>query len=328
MSDNLLSQDTVTGFYNMTPLAPSAPWPLSQTFTAPSDMTLESVKLWIGEIGDVLVDRLLYIYIRDVDEFGKPGALDLTYSFVNTSTMTLPGWVEFVLDEPIELTSGTSYSINAYADGGWWEETDMDYLQYFSLGYATGNPYAGGATYYDDLFMGGFQEVSGVDLAFQLWGAADSLVLEAVAPLHEATGIHLAPAGLEWSCEGFDAETMVFDVYFRMFGVTQFTLVGNGQSELTLALPDNLVYNFLYFWKVNVRDIATDEILLEGDEWNFNTEALIEYPRPSTRTVLEPGEPPGGTTMTVPTAENCVAAIRYLVAASQNTIWYEYVAGT
>jgi hypothetical protein len=325
MSDNILSQDTVTGFYNMTPLAPSAPWPLSQTFTAPSNMTLESVKLWVGEIGgEVLVDRLLYIYIRDVGEDGKPGIEDLTYSYVNTSTMSLPGWVEFVLDTPLELTSGTSYSINAYADGGWWEETEEEYTIYYSLGYSTGNPYAGGAAYYDDLLMGGFQEVSGVDLAFQLWGTADTLTLEVVFPEHEATGIKIAPAGLTWTCEGFDSETMGFDVYFRMFGVTQFTLVGDGQADATLALPDNLVYNFLYFWKVNVRNLETDEILLEGDEWNFNTEALIEYPVPSTRTVPIPG---GGGNMTVQTAENCVAAVKRVVAASQNKIWYEYEAG-
>jgi hypothetical protein len=322
MADNLLSQDTVSGFYNMTPLAPSAPWPLSQTFTAPSNMTLTSVKLWIGEIGDVLVDRLLYIYIRDVVG-GVPGIEDLTYSFVNTSTMSLPGWVEFVLDTPIELTSGTSYSINAYADGGWWEETDMDYLTYFSLGYATGDPYAGGGAYYDDLFMGGFQAVSGVDLAFQLWGTATALVLTPTAPLHEATGIKIAPSGLEWACENFNAATMVFDVYFRMFGVTQFTLVGNGQSDLTLTLPDNLVYNFLYFWKVNVRDIATNEILLAGDEWYFNTEALVEYPAPSTRTVPDGLEPPG--VMTVTTGDNCLAGIRRIVAACNNEIWYEAI---
>jgi len=426
MSDNILSQNTVTGFYNMTPGWSSAPWPLAQTFIAPSNMTLSSVKLWIGEIGDVLVDRLLYIYIRDVNEDGTPGMFDLTYSYVNTSTMSLPGWVEFVLDGPIELTSGISYSINAYVDGGWWEETDEDHLQYFSLGVATGNPYAAGAAYYADMFDFTFIEVSGVDLAFQLWGTAagftltptfpedaamgvsiltpefiwacdgfdpdtmvfnvylkistesgftliaesitdlsfllpgnlfynadyvwrvdvcDPLVEEPllvgdewtfdtditltitpVFPAHEATGIKIAPSGVTWGCDDFNSDTMVFDVYFRMFGVTQFTKVGEGISPLTLAFSYNLAYNFLYFWKVNVREIATGAILLAGDEWNFNTGALTKYPEPYTRTVPDPAG--GGATMTVQTAENCLKAIKHLVVASQNTLWYDYEAGT
>jgi hypothetical protein len=308
----------------MTPLAPSAPWPLSQTFTAPSDMTLESVKLWVGEVGEVLVDRLLYIYIRDVNGDGTPGYNDLTYSFVNTSTMTLPGWVEFVLDSPLALTSGTSYSINAYADGGWWEETDMDYLQFYTLGYSTGNPFANGAAYYDDLFMGGFQELSGVDLAFQLWGTGTAYAVTPIAPAFEAVGERIMANGLSWD----SADTgVVFDVLFREFGTTGFTTIAENITDLLFAFPYNLTYNQIYFWMINeyTVDPGTGErtLVASTDEQYFTTEALIKYPKPSTRTVPDGLTPPG--TMTVITGDNCVAAIRRIVAACNNEIWYEAI---
>jgi hypothetical protein len=205
--------------------------------------------------------------------------------------------------------------------GAFWSVEEAPASNYWSLGYSGANPYAAGVAVSIDLF-GAYTYLAG-DLGFQLW-AADALALSPTAPLHEATGITIAPTSLTWEGTGFDSETMGYDVYFRMFGVTEFTLVGDGQSDATLILPDNLVYNFLYFWKVNIRNLETDEILLAGDEWNFNTEALVKYPEPSTRTVPVPG---GGGDMTVQTAENCLASIKRVVAASQNTIWYEYEAG-
>lgn len=164
-----------------------------------------------------------------------------------------------------------------------------------------------------------------------------SLVLTPTFPTHEADGVLIAPAeGVIWDCQpavpdtqGYDPATMAFDVYFSSTGgfVGGESPLSSGQPDLTLPLPFNLSYGWQYYWKIVVRELSTGAVLLEGSAWSFDTQPLIEYPIPRYRTVLAPGQPPGGTTMSVATAENCLASIKRLVAASQNTIWYEYEAG-
>jgi len=275
------------------------------------------------------LDRLFQISIHAFDpdtEIISGDLLGLTV--ISTAPLSLihnvPQMVDFVFDTPVELEIGNyALTIEDITDGLWGEFTETegwwftDGIYYFR---AAGNEYADGSGY---LVWSPIQNIG--DFVFTVAEAEADLSLTPTSPEYEATGIKIAPSGLTWECEGFDPETMVFDVYFRMFGVTQFTLVGDGVTDATLPIEENLAYNFLYFWKVNVREIGTDDILLAGDEWNFNTEALIKYPIPRHRTVPSPAG--GGATMTVQTAENCLKAIKHLVVASQNTLWYDYEAG-
>jgi hypothetical protein len=317
MATKVISQELVPSMVAMdSSLAQIGQYVVPQT-EGPFNLT--SVFVYVTKTGTpdpALIS--LYVY----DEYGpggEAGSLLASATAISTSDMTTPGWVEYVLDTPVAMSNGTGYWILVLA--AFWSVEESPASNYWSLGCSTANPYTAGVAVTIDLF-GTYAYPTGYDLGFQLW-AGESLALVATAPLHEATGVMIAPTSLTWEGTGFDPATMGYDVYFRMFGVTQFTLVGDGQAVATLVLPDNLVYNFLYFWKVNIRNLATDEILLAGGEWYFNTEALVEYPTPSTRTVPDGLTPPG--TMTVITGDNCVAAIRRIVAACNNEIWYEAI---
>jgi len=316
MADKKISQELVPSMVAMdSSIAQLAQYLIPQT-EGPFNLT--SVFVYVTSTGSP-DPMLLSLYVYDeYGEDGEAGTLLASATAISTDDMTTPGWVEFVLDTPVEMTNGTGYWVVAL--GAFWSVEEAPASNYWSLGYSGANPYTAGIAVTIDLF-GEYTYLAG-DLGFQLW-AGDSLALEATDPLHTAIGVMVAPTSLTWEGTGFDPDTMGYDVYFRMFGVTAFTLVGDGQADATLVLPDNLVYDFLYFWKVNIRDLATDEILLAGDEWYFNTEALVEYPTPSTRTVPDGLTPPG--VMTVTTGDNCLAGIRRIVAACNNEIWYEAI---
>jgi len=154
-------------------------------------------------------------------------------------------------------------------------------------------------------------------------GGIEYLVTPAT-PTAEAVGEKIIANGLTWECVDAD---VVFDVLFREFGTTAFTVLAENITDLLFAIPYNLTYNQIYFWIINEYTVdpgTGDRTLVSttGEQF-FTTEALIEYPRPSTRTVPDGLTPPG--VMTVTTGDNCVAAIRRIVVACNDEIWYEAI---
>jgi hypothetical protein len=154
--------------------------------------------------------------------------------------------------------------------------------------------------------------------------AGPSYLVEPVAPTFEATGEKIVANGLSWDSEDVD---VVFDVLFREFGTTEFTVLAESITDLLFAFPYNLTYNQIYFWQINeyTVDPETGErtLVSSTDEQQFTTEALIKYPEPSRRNI--PIEVGGSETMSVITGDNCLAGIRRIVAACNNTIYYEAI---
>ena len=107
-----------------------------------------------------------------------------------------------------------------------------------------------------------------------------------------------------------------YNVYFGLPG--DLVQIATEQVELSIVVPYYLDYNSEYNWRV---DTVTDSETITGDTWSFTT------------IVFDPPAPPvdsdglGGTGSAYPTGENSMIAVRRVVAAAENKIYYENIGG-
>ena len=259
-----------------------------------------------------------------------------TYALVFSSLTTLAnllniGAHDSFYEFPLTIPEGWGYEFYTTADGAW----RNDVLQPFRI-----------AVEQDDVELDDFLEsgepsgiYSTLKLAFPLseppvglseeqhliyFPVAASYAVTPVAPVNEATGEKIIANGLSW--DSVDVG-VVFDVLFREFGTTAFTVLAEDITDLLFAFPYNLTYNQIYFWIINEYTVdpgtGVRTLVSTTGEQYFTTEALIEYPTPSRRTVPDGLEPPG--TMSVITGDNCLAGIRRIVVACNDEIWYEAI---
>ena len=153
-------------------------------------------------------------------------------------------------------------------------------------------------------------------------------------PEHGKEGIGLSDTNLSWE-DGGGAET--YDVYFRPYGEffdkVASDIVGLSVNTAEFLHANRYLYGDLYFWCV----IAKNEygrnytppsgfgIGYDGTIWEFNA-MVLDPPLPSGVTLDYSGDSsdegfgePTGT----PTGLNNMIAVRRLVAAARNKIWYE-----
>lgn len=138
------------------------------------------------------------------------------------------------------------------------------------------------------------------------------------------TGITLDETPLEWIAGDPVADT--YEVYFREQG-DDWELVGVAQAGVEWTIEfGTLAYGTTYEWRID----ATNEYgTTTGDTWSFTTIAfsmiLISYILISGGSGAGPYDDPPGTAGTDWnwTGENNMLAIRRLVAAANDKIWYE-----
>jgi hypothetical protein len=204
----------------------------------------------------------------DTGEGGYPGTVLAYGATINTGDMTVPGWVEFVLDTSVTMYNGTTYW--AVAAGAWSTE-EAPASNYWSLGYSAANPYIYGSAVTWDFFAG-YADLPG-DIGFQIWGddtggggdppaqASDP------TPADSATGVTKADLTLQWTT-GEDETGQ--DVYFGPTG--SMVLVSSGQAGHTYDVAgSSLDLGATYQWRV---DTINDYGQTEGLVWTFAVEAF------------------------------------------------------
>ena len=132
------------------------------------------------------------------------------------------------------------------------------------------------------------------------------------SPTDTAIDIGLNDTSAIW--ESPSDNTVSYDVYYGLSS-GNLTLVDN-TVLLTLALLTGAFssYNTTQYWRVDsVNSFAT----IAGDEYSFTT--LLFYPVLPTGITLDGNGNPTGT----PSGLNFIMAIQKLVAAAENTIWFE-----
>jgi hypothetical protein len=110
-----------------------------------------------------------------------------------------------------------------------------------------------------------------------------------------------------------------YDIYFGI-GPDDLSIISEGLESPEISqtsLIDILQYgeyNTSYYWRV---DTINEYGVTEGDVWSFTTIAF-DPPLPHGVTLDEDGNPTGN-----PDGLNFVIAIKKLVVAANNKIWYE-----
>ena len=134
-------------------------------------------------------------------------------------------------------------------------------------------------------------------------------------PTNAADDVTLDQATITWE-DGGGATS--YDVYYGE-DAGSLSLVSGGQTELSFSI-DDIDYGSPFEYLIS-RTWRIDSInavgVTTGDTWTFACIAFYP-PLPSGVTLDEEGEPTGD-----PTGLNFMTAIRRLVAAAENKIWYE-----
>jgi len=126
------------------------------------------------------------------------------------------------------------------------------------------------------------------------------------------TGITLDETPLEWAAGDPAGDT--YDVYFRVQG-NDWTKVSSAQEALLWTIVfGTLGYGITYEWRV---DATNDAGTTTGDTWSF-TCMVFDPPLPTGVTLDADGNPTG-----TATGLNNMMAVRRLVAAARNKIFYE-----
>ena len=158
--------------------------------------------------------------------------------------------------------------------------------------------------------------IAGVDLGFKVY-ISDSAPEKPINPTpeNEASGITLDGTTVTWEDGGGATSYNVY--YGTLSGFL--TLLEAGVTDLSYTLRNTNwpSYDQAWYWRIDaVNDVGTTT----GDEWYFTT--LVFYPpTPPGITWDDPGNDSGYTGS--PTGENNMVTLKRLVAAAQNTIWYE-----
>jgi len=153
-------------------------------------------------------------------------------------------------------------------------------------------------------------------------------------PADDASGITLDDTVVTWEA---GANTDSFDVYFRPYGEF-FERIASDTTDLSVdaivahtpAFNGHYSYGQLYLWCViaknqfglNYSPPSDFGIGYGGTIWQFNA-MLFDPPLPYGITLDWSGDEPTGNPTGTPTGENFMMAIRGLVAAANNRIWYE-----
>ena len=235
----------------------------------PFDIT--SIWVYINKVGTPDNADISVTLFDDTGEGGYPGTVLAYGATINTGDMTVPGWVEFVLDTSVTMYNGTTYWVVA---AGAWSVEEAPASNYWSLGCSNANPYTSGyAATWD--FFAGYADPSGggysTDVGFQLWGDDVGGDLPAQAsdptPADAATGVAKAALTLQWAT-GEDETGQ--DVYFGPTG--DMVLVSENQAGHTYAVGSSeLTHNTEYSWRV---DTINAEGITEGLVWTFTVAAF------------------------------------------------------
>ena len=290
----------------------------AQIFTTTSAYTVTDVALYgwkYGTPGNITVS------IKSVDIDNKPTGPDLCSVTVDPSVVTtLPtlGWYTFTFDTSYALSNGVEYAIVVRTATG----STSHY--YAPFGYGSSG-YAGGDSTTSTDSGSTWGALSGTnDINFRVYGGAALPGKPTTpSPADSASDITLDQTPLGW-VDGGNTDT--YEIYYRASG-DDWVLVGVSQAGITWTIPfGSIDYDTTYEWRVDATNVYGTTT---GDTWSFDA---ITFDRIRASYVLISGgsgsgpydDPPGveGTDWAY-TGLNFMTAIRRLVAAANDKIWYE-----
>jgi hypothetical protein len=268
----------------------------------------------------------------------------------NDLPLNTPSWVTFTFDSPIMITATGFYGIllttpSAYASFGihWYTASDFSSA-------ATGEPYAGKE--YGYKYDYGWQQGVGYEWAHKLnctdvtdnsaetptasyslgskYGFRSYLAPTGAlgkatnpSPANDATNVSLNTETLSWTA-GTGATS--YNVYLSWWGGVSTLRTESTSITLSDIVPlyaDRFSWGETYTWRVDSVNDAEEEVT--GDTWSFTT---LSFNPPVTSWANYPGKTLGpldgveGTDFYY-TGVNFMAAVRRIVAAAADSIWYE-----
>ena len=288
-----------------------------QTFTTTSAYTISSVKLLVARLG---TPGNLTVSIR-ATAAGKPTGGDLATVTVDPSSFTTDSaglWVEFTFTVPYALLNATVYAIIARTATG-----DNDNRVYWRADISSPS-YSGGQSGVSIDSGSSWVMLSSVDKMFETWGSPPLPGKPTTpSPSDSASSITLDETPLGW-VDGGNTDT--YEIYYRAQGGS-WVLVGIAQAGITWAIPfGNIDYGITYEWRI---DATNTTGTTTGDTWSFDAISYAQI-RISYRLISGGnGNGPYDSTPGVQgtdweyTGLNFITAVRRLVAAANNKIWYE-----
>jgi len=303
---------------------------IGQTFTPQITHTIEQVALDLYRIGS---PGILNVYIYGVDESGFPTGDALCSGITDGDTLTTntAGITRTItLGVGSELSSDTKYAIILMAPNA---ELGVDYVNW-KVDHIGAN-YTRGDTIQRPNMSGDdeWQTRTGADFMFTEYGFDVGAELPGAPTLVSpsptgVTNITLDETPLEWAAGDPAGDT--YEVYFRESG-DDWELVGVAQAGIEWAIEfGTLAYETIYEWRIDATNVHGTTT---GNTWSFTT---ISFDRILISYDLLPGgrgagygpydDPPGieGEDWSW-TGGNAMLAVRRLVVAVDNKIWYEVV---
>lgn len=278
----------------------------------------------VGALGDIT------IAIYGVDGAGKPTGIAFgTVTIASTNWSEILGTQNPMEDAGVEfdgciLQPVTTYALVISATNG----DSSNYIRWYS-----NDDYSDGEAFVSADDGGSWAPIAGEDFGFLIFG--DPLLPGAptiVSPTPTGvTDITLDETPLKWAAGDPAGDT--YEIYFRKKD-DDWPLIPNGvaQAGITWTIEfGTLAYGTTYEWRIDATNVYGTT---EGATWSFTTislnRILISYhllPAPGRGVGYGPYDDPPGVEGVdwAWTGENAMLAVRRLVVAINNKIWYEVI---
>ena len=285
-------------FYNTRPS-------ICVNFEASDSYNIEYVVIY-GNRNGTFTSLTAYLYTVDGDN--KPNELVATGQTINWVNLpTSASQVTFTFGTSPAVTSGTQYAIVFTIVGSSGSGDNFDWYIQNAGGYRRGIYFPG-----DDWYM-----YSGQSHWFQVWGNLSPTLPgkpTTPSPTDSASDVGLNDTTATWESGG---DTDTYNVFYGTLSGF-LTQIATGLTDPSQLLVDGAfgVYNKITYWRV---DAVNTEGTTQGDEWYFTTLAFLPV-LPSGISLDGDGNPIG-----TPDGLNNIMTIHKLVAAADNTIWYENI---